>query len=212
MSIQMSLSSVIQTRTNCLWPKSPYLPNFASLCAICTNGHLQYGTIQCVEDDTNGHTYTLCANCTDFWKCLDDSASQEYDGIEKQGIKNSLRIFLQGTEAILPGNWETLFSLESDLNHRAFSPCKPDAYNALDSAEYYTRLDSELSPGVFSNHRHCLWSEGRPVFLLETWMQKFLSTVQRLLNNLNYTTTHLKSQHSFNSFSYRLVNAESEAK
>jgi hypothetical protein len=85
-------------------------------------------------------------------KNLDGIETLEYDVLtEKQGIKNSLRIFLQGTEAILPDQWETLFGLEGDYT-RAFSPCKLDAYNALDSAEYYTRLDSELSPGVFPIH------------------------------------------------------------
>lgn len=137
-----SLSSVIQTRIAGQWN----LASCYSLCAICTNGHLQFGTIQCTEDRTNRHAYVICAYCTKIFEHLDDIKTQSYDCIEKQSIKNSLRKFLQGTEAILPDRWETLFCLEGDYT-QAFSPCNGNTYNCI----HIRRQTVELFAGRLSN-------------------------------------------------------------
>jgi hypothetical protein len=141
MSIQMSLTSVIQTRTFCLWDNSPILSRLSSF-DDGDDPMLEQHNRLTLQNFYN--FFTIVKLFEESAENLDVIESREYDDIEIQGIKNSLRIFLQGTEAILPDRWETLFSLEGDYT-RAFSPCKRNTHNVLNSSTTYNeRLDSGI--------------------------------------------------------------------
>ncbi len=131
---------------------------------------------------------------------MDSIGTRGYNGIEIQGIKIAPEQ-LARTGTILPEHWETLFSLESGTNHRAISPCIQLHILTLDSGLIHRRL---------SDHSLCCGQRDGRFFLLEFRMNEFLRKATRLLNSLNYTTSHLECQHSLNSFSYRLDSAEQE--
>jgi hypothetical protein len=201
--IRITLCSVMQTRTFCLWDKSPYLPSVASLCAICTKGQHQYGTIRCVDDSTNGHTSTLCADCTDFWKCLDVIESREYDDIEKQGNKNGSRNF-QGPGTIQPDRWETLFNAQKVLS-TGLSPCNGIIYNCI-----HLRLDSGIiHRASFQSICFMLWFERMSGFFV--FIHRSSS---RMKTCSHYMTCESKLQVSLyiTRFSYCLTSAESEGR
>ena len=95
-------------------------------------------------------------------KPLDERDRQAYHGSEIQAIKNSLRIFLQGTEAIDSPREKSLFcSLESGQTHRALSPCTGITYNCI----FYTLRKRNYSPGVFLDHNFCCGLEGVRFFV-----------------------------------------------
>jgi len=162
----MSLSSVIQTRTFCLWDKSPILSRLSSFDdgddpMLEQHNHSPYKRLNVLLNSVKA-PYNFVRSAQN----LDGIESQEYDVLEKQGNKNGSRNILQGPGTIRPLRRETLSSLES-AKHRATSLLVTLGLTMCQLLVGTTYIDVQIvnfSPGVSSNHRHCLWFKRCPVF------------------------------------------------
>jgi hypothetical protein len=219
MSIQMSLSSVIQSGTFCLWDKSPIQPRLSSFDdgddpMLEQHNHSPYKRLNVLLLKPCNHLNISVRSA----KALDAIDSQGYDNQEEQGNKIASAISLARNGSYLSAIRLRNLVRSVGIKPGHISPCQNVTNNVLDAHSSYNAQTVSNSPGVFPIHTLLRYGlEDVRFFCFKiigasSRMNKFLRKVQRLLNNLNYTTSLIESQHSSYSFSCRLTSAESEGR